>query len=204
MITQLDTENADRDITSYVTCLTHTPDASNPVLCQAIVYLGDGTKDLDGTGGSFSIRVRLASQYGATKTEVISAVGRAFLQTDKFSVPANVEVKIDILSPNGADTDVDVTAYLMDVGVSEESVNAECDTALTDYDPPTKTEMDNGFAALNDISPAEVNTECDTALADYDPPTNTEMLAAHSVTDALINALSLAVAGILNIYGVDE
>ena len=45
-------------------------------------------------------------------------------------------------------------------------VNAECDTALTDYDPPTKGEMDTGFAALNDVSTAEVNTEVDTALSD--------------------------------------
>lgn len=34
-------------------------------------------------------------------------------------------------------------------------VNAEADTALTDYDPPTKAEMDSGFAALNDPSAAE-------------------------------------------------
>ena len=38
-------------------------------------------------------------------------------------------------------------------------VNAEVDTALADYDAPTKAELDSGLAALNDISPAEVNAE---------------------------------------------
>ena len=36
------------------------------------------------------------------------------------------------------------------------AINAECDTALSDYDPPTKTEMDTAFAALNDLSAADI------------------------------------------------
>ena len=54
-------------------------------------------------------------------------------------------------------------------------INTEADTALSDYDPPTKTEMDTAFAALNDVSTAEVNAEVDTALSDYDPPTYDEL-----------------------------
>jgi hypothetical protein len=56
-------------------------------------------------------------------------------------------------------------------------VNAEVDTALADYDAPTKAELDSGLAGLNDLSAAEVNAEVDTALADYDGPTNAEMEA---------------------------
>lgn len=37
-------------------------------------------------------------------------------------------------------------------------VNAEADQALADYDPPTKTEMDAGFDALNNISASAVVT----------------------------------------------
>lgn len=48
--------------------------------------------------------------------------------------------------------------------VSTAEVNAEADTALTDYDPPTKAELDAGFAALNDLSAAEVNSEVDDVL----------------------------------------
>ena len=45
MIVQLDTENADLDISSLITVLTDTPDASNPMICQGLVCLGDGAKD---------------------------------------------------------------------------------------------------------------------------------------------------------------
>ena len=47
-----------------------------------------------------------------------------------------------------------------------DQINAAADTALTDYDPPTKAELDSGLAALNDLSAAQVNAEVDTALAD--------------------------------------
>lgn len=50
--------------------------------------------------------------------------------------------------------------------VTTAQVNAEVDTALADYDAPTKAEMDAGFAALNDLSAAAVNAEVDTALTD--------------------------------------
>jgi len=69
-------------------------------------------------------------------------------------------------------TQVDIAA-LNDLSAVQ--VNTEVDTALTDYDGPTKTEMDAGFAALNDVSAAQVNAEVDTALTDYDGPTKTEM-----------------------------
>jgi hypothetical protein len=41
-INQLDTENADRDLTSLVTVLTHTPSATENTLCQGYIKLGDG------------------------------------------------------------------------------------------------------------------------------------------------------------------
>lgn len=40
--------------------------------------------------------------------------------------------------------------------LSAAQVNAEVDTAFADYDPPTKTELDSGFAALNDLSSSAV------------------------------------------------
>jgi hypothetical protein len=77
-------------------------------------------------------------------------------------------------------------------------VNAEADTALSDYDPPTNAEMEartiaagdypthteliseindvqTDIAALNNLSAAAVNAEVDTALADYDAPTKAEL-----------------------------
>jgi hypothetical protein len=40
--------------------------------------------------------------------------------------------------------------------ISTAEVNTEVDTALADYDPPTKAELDSGFAALNDPTAASV------------------------------------------------
>lgn len=59
--------------------------------------------------------------------------------------------------------------------VSAADVNTQVDIALSDYDAPTKAELDSGLAGLNDLSAAEVNAEVDTALADYDAPTKAEL-----------------------------
>lgn len=90
------------------------------------------------------------------------------------------------IGANGSSlTDLSTAAELAKVPKSDGSaswnatalaaINAEADTALTDYDAPTKAEMDAGLAALNDLSAAQVNAEVDTALADYDPPTKAEL-----------------------------
>ncbi|HEU4752009.1 MAG TPA: hypothetical protein VFU47_02795, partial [Armatimonadota bacterium] len=56
-------------------------------------------------------------------------------------------------------------------------VQSEATDALNAYDPPTKTEIDAGFAALNDLDATEVQTAAAAALNAYDPPTNAEMEA---------------------------
>lgn len=111
----LDIENADRDLTSTVTVLTHTPDPSGARVCTGLIILGDGVKDLDGTGGDFEVTVTIdgATWNGGPLTVTLGTTTKAFLHTDSFIVPANNEVIIRVLSPNGADTDVDVTAYLL-------------------------------------------------------------------------------------------
>ena len=116
-ITQVDTENADRDLTSQVTVLTDTPDASNNVICQALIMFGDGTKNLDGTGGDFELEISVAGNTVQPAPQVVTfgTDVRASVWTTAFPVPANTEVVIKATSPNAADTDVDVTAYLYDV-----------------------------------------------------------------------------------------
>ncbi len=103
-------------------------------------------------------------------------------------------------------------------------VNAEADTALADYDPPTRAEAtadkdalaafidtevaaileDTGttlpaqIAGLNNLSAAEVNSEAAAALTAYDPPTKAEL-------DAGLAALNdIAVADILTAQMVES
>jgi len=117
MLIELDTENADRDLTSSVTVLTDTPNASSPMMCQGLIMLGDGSKDLSGTGGDFEFVITVNGQTVQPSPQVVnfSTDIRASVWTGAFPVPANVEVVIKVKSPNAADSDVDVTAYLYDL-----------------------------------------------------------------------------------------
>jgi len=113
-IAEIDTENADRDISSLIAVLTHTPSATVPMLCQGYVELGDGTKDLDGSGGAFQLEITVGGQtvQPNPQTVTFSTDDRGAVWTTPFPVPANAEVVMSVLSPNAGDTDVDVTAYL--------------------------------------------------------------------------------------------
>ena len=42
-----------------------------------------------------------------------------------------------------------------------DQINAACDTAFTDYDPPTKAELDSGLAGLNDPTAVAIRSEID-------------------------------------------
>jgi len=117
MIVLLDSENADRDLTTSVVVLTHTPSATEPIQCQALIYLGDGTKNLDSGTGDFEVRVEVGGQLVQPNPQIITCAGslRVALMSAPFTVPPGEEVKIEVLSPDAADTDVDVTAHLYDV-----------------------------------------------------------------------------------------
>lgn len=116
-IIQLDSENADRDLTALITVLTDTPNAAEHILCQAYIAFGDGTKDLDGTGGNFELVITVGGQTVQPSPQMINfgTEIRSGIWSTIFPVPSNQEVILRIKSPNGADTDVDVTAYLFDV-----------------------------------------------------------------------------------------
>jgi predicted GH43/DUF377 family glycosyl hydrolase len=124
---QLDSENGDYDLTSSVTVLTDTPDASNPKICQAYIAIGDGSKDLDGTGGDFEVVITVGSQTlePSPQTVTFSTATRVCIFTHAFPVPANTEVVIKLKSPNAGDSDVDVTVTLYDVtGGTDQSGDA--------------------------------------------------------------------------------
>lgn len=116
-VIQLDTENADRDLTSQVTCLTHTPNAAKATICQGLIKFGDGVKDLDGTGGDFELTVTVGGQtiQPDPQTIAFSTAARSAAFTSLFPVPANAEVILKAKSPNAGDSSVDVTAYLYEV-----------------------------------------------------------------------------------------
>jgi len=192
MILQLDTENADRDLTSQVTVLTHTPSTSNPMKCVGLVEFGDGTKNLDGTGGDFELTVTVDGQTVQPDPQSItfSTAVRASVWTTEFPVPANAEVVLKAKSPNAADTDVDVTAYLYDastvdvIGISGDTTAA--DNLESQYDgtglngdtyPSTQSQLD----AIANVGSA-INTS---ATSDSTVTTGTTASGTYASTEAL-------------------
>ena len=117
MIVQIDSENADRNLTSQVTVLTHTPSVSAPMLCVGYVKLGDGSKNLSATGGDFELTVTVGGNTIQPDPQIVdfSTAVRSGVWTTFFPVAASAEVILKVKSPNGADTDVDTTATLYQI-----------------------------------------------------------------------------------------
>ena len=78
-----------------------------------------------------------------------------------------VRVECVVYAANVYDSLIAATDYLQADAVQVEGsdatdqINAACDTAFTDYDPPTKAELDSGLAALNDPTAAAIRSEID-------------------------------------------
>jgi hypothetical protein len=78
-----------------------------------------------------------------------------------------VRVECVVLAANvydsliGGSDYLDVNAAQIEGGDATDAINAEVDTALGDYDPPTKAELDSGLAGLNDPTAAAIRAEID-------------------------------------------
>ena len=133
-IRQLDTENADRNLTSEVTVLTHTV-TSGPALCVGVVKLGDGTKNLSGAGGAFLMNVTVGGQTIQPSEQSITfgTATRAQIFTAPFPVLDGEAVVLKVKSPNGADTDVDQTDLELFAQSREELV---CELFRNHNSPP--------------------------------------------------------------------
>ena len=150
----MDSENAARDITSTITVLTHTPDASNATWCQGYIELGYGPRYLDGTGGNFELVVTIGGQTVQPSPQIIVFETEAFsaIWTTPFPVPANAEVILRIKSPNVADSDVAIMAYLYDCSPQVDA-NSRVNIASTGLDSVSittgdiKTLYDNAHCA---------------------------------------------------------
>ncbi|UCD28530.1 MAG: hypothetical protein JSV03_15850 [Planctomycetota bacterium] len=162
MLTQLDQENADLDLTSLVTVLTHTPSNSHALRCIAHIELGDGSKDLDGSGGDFELVVTIGGQTVQPSPETIafSTDVQAVIQTRSFAVPAGAQVVVRIQSPNSADTDVDVTATLYDAGDTEMHMVKAALANKREHTIDTGVDVikdDDGSTTLRTLTPSETN-----------------------------------------------
>ena len=117
MINELKKENDQRNLTSTITVLTHTPSTTRAVQCQGLILFGDQVDDLDGSGGDFEFTVTIGGYTIQPPAQIItfSTEVRAGVYIKPFVVPENMAVIFRVKSPNAGDNDVDVTAYLYQV-----------------------------------------------------------------------------------------
>ena len=164
-IEQLDTETADVDLTSLVTVLTHTPDASNLRECYVGLELGNTAtvaKQLDASGGDFDVEITIGSNVYAD-TVTLGTYARVFQRTALFPVPANEAVVVKVKSPNAADNDVTVTATI--------------------YAEPLDTKIDSILADTNELQSNQGNWATATGFA---VPGDEMNLADSAITSAKI------------------
>ena len=105
------------DLTSEALVLTATPSVAEDKRCQVHVELGDGTDNLDGSGGIFELTLKVGAHriQPAPQQYEFGISPQASVKTNDFIVPAGQVVKVYIESPNPADTNVYVTAYLFEI-----------------------------------------------------------------------------------------
>ena len=68
----------------------------------------------------------------------------------------------------GGSDNLQVDTVQIEGSDATDQINAAADTALADYDPPTKAELDSGLAALNDLDAAGVRSAVGLASANLD------------------------------------
>lgn len=119
-------QNGDFDLQGGASVFSWTATQTGVYLLR--IALGDGVKDLDGTGGAFTLTVAVAGRqliFGSANRTLPAAVTQALLPINNqhlVPIASGELVTVYILSPNAADTDVDVTVSLFDV--SPAAINA--------------------------------------------------------------------------------
>ncbi len=106
--------NGDYDLATGANVYQATPSATEAMRCQAIILVGDGTKDLTGVAGNFELTLTLGSNVCEPGPQVIAAGTntRSTYKTAEFICPANTQVTIALKSPHAGDADVDVTVEM--------------------------------------------------------------------------------------------
>ncbi len=138
------------------------------------IILSAGEMDAD------NVAVVFSDAAGDEWQDLVLNIQTTAQQIDDLSTLAQSDILDDATPFSGANIDASISSRST---VTEAQVNAQCDSALADYDGPTEAEMNTAHALL--ATPAQVNAQCDVALSDYDGPTKAELDAGlAALTDA--------------------
>lgn len=110
------------------------------LICQGVIHLGEGSNDLDGTGGDFELTLQFGSQVNQPDPQLIyfSTAIRVSVFTVQFPLPVNETVTFKIKSPNAADTTVWTHACIYEVANLSKSTSllGGGNTITNIYDDP--------------------------------------------------------------------
>ena len=135
--TLLDSEQSTYDLQATAqTVLEYAQGSADPVRCRVKLAIGDESNPLDGTGGEFTVTVTVddVELYGYPKTLTLAATTTEIIwQSDEFIADEGAEIKVTLDSPNAADDDVGVYAYLYgtDVSATYESLTSHAAGAVS-------------------------------------------------------------------------
>lgn len=122
------------------------------------------------------------------KMEINVHVSGALAVRREFMVlPANVYDSLVLGTDN-----LEVDSTLIEGVDATNQINAACDTAFTDYDPPTKAELDSGLGALNDLDAAEIRAAVGMSSANLDTQLGALPTAAENRAEMDSNSTQLA------------
>lgn len=130
------------DLTSQATLLTYANTGTDAMVCQIAAWLGDGSDDLDGTGGDFELTMEFGAHTVQPDPQLIrfDTSTRATVFTEQFPLPIGETVTVKIRSPNAADTTVYAHTCIYEVGV--ESIRDELAAILLHIGTTTNTSED--------------------------------------------------------------
>ena len=116
-INRIDTEIGNYDLTVTTRVLAAISSETKDTQCQVYVEIGDGTNNLDGSGGIFELTLKINGQnvQPAPQSYEFGLSPRASIKTNALIIPMGQTVQVYIKSPNAADTLVAVKAYLFEI-----------------------------------------------------------------------------------------
>lgn len=138
---------ADRDLTSQIQVFTYANATGQDLIVMGIVSLGDGSKDLDGSGGTFELTLEIGGQTVQPEPQLIyfSADVRAMTFTEQFTLYDGDTVNFKVKSPNAADTDVTVKACLIETGTNDARTDLDAIIASMAAITATQTRVKNVY-----------------------------------------------------------
>ena len=89
------------------------------IICQIVVYIGDGVNDLDGSGGDFELTLILGDFTVQPEPQLIyfDATTQSSVFTEQFPLRNDQTVTAKLKSPNAADTSVYVKTCIYETGI---------------------------------------------------------------------------------------